>query len=123
MQRKGLSTLAIVGALVAIAGLATAAVLWTTGDQALERLGILVAVFASIIPGLISVLRSDQAAASSHQAAEQTNGTLDARIQAAVQAAVQVRRPGDVAVITPTDAPPAQLDPDPLTVDGAPIVR
>jgi hypothetical protein len=96
-----ISNVAIVGALVAIVLMATAAVMFTTGDQALERLGILVAVIASVVPGLISSLRSDQAAS-------QTNGTLDQRISDAVQAALKVRRHSDEAVITtPT---PAETD-------------
>lgn len=95
-----LTALAIVGALVAISLAATAAVMFTTGNQALERLGILVAVFASIIPGLISALRADAAAVSSAQAAESTNGSLEARMRRAVQDAVGARRATDRVVVT-----------------------
>lgn len=87
------STLAIVTSLVVIVGLVTAASMYTTGNQALERLGILVAVISSIVPGLIAALRADAAAT-------QTNGNLDARIGDAVQKALSLRRHTDAAVVT-----------------------
>lgn len=119
---KGIGGAVIVAGLVAVAGLATASVLWASGDEALERLALLFAVFASIIPGLIAALRSDQAAA-------QTNGSLDGRIQNAVQDALMARRSTDrfavthdgdgAAKISVVEHPTSPLDPDPLHVPEA----
>lgn len=117
-RSKAIGGVVIVAGLVAIASLATAAVLWSSGDAALERLALLFAVFASIIPGLIAALRSDQAAA-------QTNGSLDGRIQTAVQDALMARRATDrfavthdgdtgQAKIAVVEHPTTPLDPDPL---------
>jgi hypothetical protein len=84
---------ATIAALVCIVGMVTVAVLLATGDQALDRLAVLVAVVASIVPGLIGLLRSDQAAS-------QTNGSLDTRISDAVQESLKIRRHTDRAVVT-----------------------
>lgn len=89
--------MAIVAALVTFAALATGAILFIAGDQELERLGLLFAFFATIIPTLVAALRSDQAAS-------QTNGSMDARIAAAVQAALQLRRHSDSAIVTSSTA-------------------
>lgn len=76
---------AVIAALVAIAAFSTAAVLFVAGDAALQRLGLLFAVFGLMIPGLVGALRSDQAAT-------QTNGGLDARIQTGVETALKAHR-------------------------------
>jgi hypothetical protein len=88
-----ITSTAAIAALVCIVGMVTAAVLLATGDTSLDRLAVLVAVVASIVPGLIGLLRADQAAA-------QTNGSLDARIGDAVQEALKIRRHTDRAVVT-----------------------
>lgn len=94
-------------ALVAIVAIVAAATLFATGDQVLERLAVLVGVVGLVLPSMTALLRSDQAATSSHQAAEQTNGSLDARIAEAVAAALQARRATDhVAVIQEPREPP-----------------
>lgn len=98
------SNAVVVGALVAIAALVTAAVMFTSGDQALERLAVLVAVIGSIVPGLLAALRADHAAT-------QTNGGLDAKIQSAVQAALQVQRSTDVVTVSRADPPPDPIEP------------
>lgn len=99
------STLTIVAALVAIAVLATAGVLFTTGDAAMERLALLMAVFGTIIPGLVASLRADQAA-------QQTNGNLDRRIREGVQDAMQARRTTDQVVIHESPTQPSVIEGD-----------
>jgi hypothetical protein len=78
------SVLVIVGALVAFGAFATAAVLFINGDGATERLGLLFAMFGTIVAALIAALRSDHAA-------KLLNGGLDDRIYEQVEAALAVR--------------------------------
>lgn len=96
-------------ALVAIVAIVAAAVLFVSGDNVLERLGVLVGIAGLVIPLVASLVKADQAAASSHRAAEQTNGSLDARIAAAVAEALQARRVTDRVVVheepRPADPP------------------
>lgn len=101
-----LTSLAIVTSLTVILAFLTAAVLFASGDTALQRLGILAATIGAIVPGLLGALRADQAAT-------QTNGGLDKRIADAVQAALFVRRHTDAAVVsTPqADTVTAPLEP------------
>jgi hypothetical protein len=102
-----ISIAVIVGGLVAIAALATAAVLFVSGDQSLERLAVLVAVFGSIVPGLVASLKADQAST-------QTNGNLDERIERAVGKVVGSRRTGDRVVLHETrHTDPVDLAPPP----------
>ena len=119
MKRPPSSTTATLTALVAIVLIVAAAVLFASGEQALERLAVLVGVVGLILPSVTALLRSDQAASSAHQAAEQTNGSLDARIAEAVAAALQARRRSDQVQVVHSDprpAEPTQPPVDPLTV-------
>lgn len=99
MKRAPTTTTTVVAALVAIVAIVAAAALFTTGDASLERLAVLVGVVGLVIPSLTALLKSDQAASSSHQAAEQTNGSLDQRIADAVTAALQARRSSDQVTV------------------------
>lgn len=116
MKRAPTSYTTSVAALVAIVAIVAAAALFATGDDSLERLAVLVGVVGLVLPSLTASLRSDQAATSSHQAAEQTNGNLDRRIAEAVAEALQARRATDRIVVTdrrgtdpalPDEGPPA----------------
>lgn len=111
------SSLTITAALVSIVAIVAAAVLFASGDDSLERLAVLVGVVGLVLPSLTGALRSDQAATSSHRAAEQTNGSLDARIAEAVAAALQARRRSDTVTVVHAERAP---DPDPLTLPEAP---
>jgi hypothetical protein len=83
------SRITIIGALVTMALFALAAVLFVADSSAAnERLGLFFALAGAIVTGLIAALRADQAAVN-------TNGKLDARIQAAVHRANAARRNGD----------------------------
>jgi hypothetical protein len=95
------STSVIVAALVAFGAFATAAVLFVAGDAATERLGLLFALFGTIVAALIAALRSDHAAT-------QTNGGLDRRIEDAVTAAMRARRSTDRVIVTEEPAKPAE---------------
>lgn len=80
---------AAIAAAIAVATLALAAVLFIApGPESTQRLGLFFAVVGTIVTALVTLLRADQAAS-------QTNGKLDARIQAAVHRANNARRIGD----------------------------
>lgn len=109
------SPLILTSALVAIVLIVAAAVMFTSGDQTLERLAVLTAVVGAIVPSIAGGLKSGQAA-------HQTNGGLDERMREAARQVIgeelNVRRADDVAIISrpdPGDEPP---HPDPLTVPG-----
>jgi hypothetical protein len=78
----------IIGAIVAILALVTAAVLFTTGNQSLERLGLLIGLVAPSLAALLALARSDQAARSTDATsgiAEALNGNFDARVRNAIR--------------------------------------
>jgi hypothetical protein len=84
MAPTKLSTAVIVAGLVSIVALATAAVLFTSGDAALERLGILAAIIAPIAIALAAALKADQAARSTDSVssiAQALNGGFEARVR------------------------------------------
>lgn len=85
----------VVAGIVAVAALATAAVMFATGDAALERLALLFAILSPTILALVAALRGDTAAA-------RLDGTLDDRIMSNVERAMAARRAGD----RPTEVPP-----------------
>lgn len=113
MRRPPTSPVTAIAALVAIVAIVAAAILFSTGEDSLERLAVLVGVVGLVIPSIAATLRSDQAATSSHQAAEQTNGSLDQRIAEAVAAALQARRRSDTVQVVHTERrdPAPALDP------------
>lgn len=83
------SNVAVIGGLVAFGLLALAAVLFIApGPESTQRLALFFGVIGSGVAALVALLRSDEAAT-------QTNGKLDARIQAAVHRANNARRRGD----------------------------
>lgn len=74
-----LSTLGIVGGLTAVCLFALAAILFVApSEESMQRLGLFFGMIGVVITTLVGMLRSDQAA-------KQTNGSLDARIQTAVR--------------------------------------
>jgi hypothetical protein len=79
----------VIGAIVALSALVTAAVLFVgTDDAAVQRLGILVAFLAPTSVGLMALLRSDQAARSTDSGSRllrTLDGGFDKRIKAAVR--------------------------------------
>lgn len=86
---KGYSGLALVGALVAIAAFGTAAVLFVaSGDESIQRLGLLFALFGVMVPAIISVLKTDRTEAqtvSVGNIAKALNGQFEERVEGAVQ--------------------------------------
>jgi hypothetical protein len=95
------STLAVIGGLAVFGFLALAAVLMVSpGPESTQRLGLFFAVVASAVAALVALLKSDQAAT-------QTNGTLDQRIEDGVHRALAGRRSTDGSIDTTrsSDAP------------------
>ena len=84
------SVLAIIAGLTSFGLMALAAIIFVADDAGdeLQRLALFFGLLSLIVPALLSMLRSDQSAAN-------TNGKLDARIQAAVHRANNARRAGD----------------------------
>jgi hypothetical protein len=79
----------IVGGIVAIMALVTAAVLFTSGDASLERLGLLAGLVGPTLIGLLALLRADAAAKSTDATsgiAAALNGNFDARVRNAIRA-------------------------------------
>jgi len=94
MNQKA-SPLIIVMGMIVIAAFALAAILFVDpGPEANERLGLFFALIGTAVAALVGALRADQTK-------QQTNGSLDARIQDAVYRANAVRRESD---ITPPEA-------------------
>src|ERR1035437_10830984 len=83
------SRIAIIGALVSISAFALAAVLFVVDSgAATERLGLLFALFGTIVAGLLAALRSDAAAVSTNTSsniATALNGAFDARVRNAIR--------------------------------------
>ena len=72
--------------MVTLAGLAV--LLVQSGPESTQRLGLFFGVVGTVVAALIGMLRADQGAT-------QTNGKLDARIEAGVHRAMAARRAGD----------------------------
>jgi hypothetical protein len=81
-----------------VAVVAAFVVLGVTGTDAAEFRGFLnvVSNLAGLLLGGGAVVYSGAAAKNSQQAAEQTNGALDERIEAGVRAALEAQRAADV---------------------------
>lgn len=60
----------------------------STGPESIQRLGLLFGVLGTGLAAIVSLLKSGQAA-------DNTNGKLDARIEAGVHRAMAARRRGD----------------------------
>jgi hypothetical protein len=86
----GYSRIAIIGALVVFGAFGLAATLFIADTSASgERLGLLFALFGTIVAALIGALRADQAASStgaSSNIAQALNGNFDARVRNAARA-------------------------------------
>jgi hypothetical protein len=90
------SKLAGIAALVALSLIGLAAVLFVSeGSESTQRLAMLFGIIGTGVASLVSLIRSDQSAS-------QTNGSLDARIQAGVHRAMAARRRGE----DPEEVPP-----------------
>lgn len=88
MTVKG-NGVAIIGAILALSLFALAGVLFVAqGPESMQRLGLLFGVIGTGIAALVAALKSTEAASN-------TNGKLDARIQAAVHRANDARRRGE----------------------------
>ena len=83
------SPLAIIAALVSLSAFALAAVLFVAvSGAAAERLGLLFALFGTIVAGLLAALRADAAAVSTNASsniATALNGAFDARVRNAMR--------------------------------------
>ena len=103
----GYSRLAIIGALVVFGAFGLAAVLFMSETgPATERLGLLFALFGTIVAALIGALRADQAANSTGVAsniAQALNGNFDARVRNAAR----------VVAAEPTNTPAEPVAPPP----------
>jgi hypothetical protein len=78
----------VVGGVVAICLMLTAAVLFATGEAAEQRLALLIGVLSPTLLILVGTLRADTAAA-------RLNGNFDERIRTIVHQAIAARRNGD----------------------------
>lgn len=86
MKASTINVITVLGAIVALAAFATGAILFTADtDQGMSRIGLLLAFFGTIVPSLVAALHAGKAR-------EQTNGSLDERIEAGVYRAQAVRR-------------------------------
>lgn len=86
---RNASSLAIWAVLLILVGFGFAAILLVQpGDESIQRLGLFFGIIATGIGIIATVLRADQAA-------QNTNGKLDARIESAVHRANAARRNGD----------------------------
>lgn len=99
----GLSRVALIGALVAVLSLATAAVLFIgSDDSAMQRLALLFGLFGIALPGIVSLIKADQAAAQTDvtsNIARSLNGQFDARVQTAAQRANEATAAGELAPV------------------------
>lgn len=84
------SRLTLIGGIVAVLFLSLAAILFVSPENN-DRVALFFGLVGLIVPALIGMLRADQAQYN-------TNGKLDARIQAAVHRANAARRAGDDAL-------------------------
>lgn len=119
-----LSTLAVVGGVVAVVGILAAVALFLTGDDALQRLGIVAAATGLAVPGLLALVRADQAVtqtnginaalvqANAHLAAAAAQPIPQAVLEAAVRTAVTA-----ATVVPAITAPPAVAPVPPVVVD------
>lgn len=86
---KNNSNATIVVGLIVLTLFALAGVLLVTpGPESTQRLGLLFGVIGTGLAAFVGLLKSDQAATN-------TNGKLDARIEAGVHRAMSARRRGD----------------------------
>lgn len=78
----------LIGGIVALCLFGTAAVLFVQGGDSLQRLALLFGMIGAAVTAFLAMLKADLSAT-------QTNGGLDARIQAGVHRALAARRQGD----------------------------
>lgn len=93
---KNVSGLTAIGGVIALVSLGIAAAILIAPERD-DRLALVFGLIGIALPALIANLKADQAASN-------TNGKLDARIEAAVHRAQSARRRGDEPLT------PAQID-------------
>jgi predicted cobalt transporter CbtA len=92
------STGIVIAAIVALVAFALAGLLLIpTGSESTYRLGLLFGIIGTAVAAFVGMLKAGQAASN-------TNGKLDARIEAGVHRAMAARRRGD------EPATPAEID-------------
>lgn len=111
------SRLAVIVALIVAMLIALGGVLYIApGPESTQRLGALFGILGIGVAAIVGLLKADQAAT-------QTNGKLDARIQAGVHRAMNARRRGDDPE-TPLDhamtPPPPEYHVSPASEDPIP---
>lgn len=103
---NGYSRLALVGALVAAMLFAFAAVLFISGDAAVERLALLFGLLGIAVPAIIGLLKADASASSTaatSNIATALDGAFDSRVRNAM------RTVAIEPVTTPLEAVPEAL--------------
>lgn len=93
-MNTAMSTIAALGALVAFGLLALAGTIMVTGADSTQRLALLFGILGTGVATLVALLKADQAAT-------QTNGALDKRIEAAVLRVNATRRVTDTTTTPP----------------------
>ena len=104
---NGYSRLALIGGLVAILAFATAAVLFVSGTDSLQRLALLFGLFGIAVPSVIGLLKSDESAQSTNATsniATALNGAFDARVRNAVRVVTSDPKAPIESVDMPLDA-------------------
>ena len=106
---QNLSRLSILGAILAVICLALAGLI-LIAPGANDRVALFFGILGIALPALLGQLKADQAAGN-------TNGSLDARIEAGVHRAMSARRRGDTPAtaeqVSETGSPIAAAGPDP----------
>lgn len=112
MTPRTVSLLIVTGGLVALVALTIAALLVTSRDPDIARLGLVIGLVGPIVTALIAALRAEQAQ-------QQTNGSLDVRIASAVTDAIRARRTGDRVVVHESPQRPPATDHPAEAIDSS----
>jgi hypothetical protein len=108
------SRIALIGVLVAVFAFATAAILFVTGTDSLQRLALLFGLFGVSMPAILALLKADQSAqatSSTSAIANSLNGAFDQRVRNAIRD-VNAEAPGQ-----PTEA--VDIPGDPVATQAA----
>ena len=83
-----MTRIAVLGSLVLLSGFATAAVMFIEGDEALTRIGLLLALLSTGVLSLTSLLKAEEGARNTDSGSRllrSLNGGLERRMKAAVR--------------------------------------